>query len=122
MTTTAITAAKGALKLVPLYIQHPATIGQDTMLGAAAEACERLDRVPAAALDLLDAFEAVRRVLPQGYTAFVTPTSSAIKPYGAVVLDGAGQLAATAAAKSIEGLAQLIRLRIPQGGAGELCA
>lgn len=113
MNQNAIRDAIGALKLVPMHFDHPRTVLSATLYGAAVEAVGRLEQVPPAAIELLEAFRAVKGVCRDGDTAYVTATTSPERPYGAVVVDAAGRLAASANGKTIEGLAELIRLRLP---------
>ncbi|WP_312374338.1 hypothetical protein [Stutzerimonas nitrititolerans] len=110
---TCIDDAIGALKLVPLHFSHPSMISRATVIGAACEALARLESMPARSNELLEAFRKVRQVLREGDTAYVTPTTCPERPYGAVVVDASGRLVATATGKTVEGLAELIRLRLP---------
>lgn len=113
MSQNAIRDAIVALKLVPMHFDQPHTISRSTLYGAAAEALARLERLPPAAVELAETYRAVANVCRTGDTAYVTPTTSPERPYGAVVVDATGRLAASATGKTIEGLAELIRLRLP---------
>ncbi|MHB0844730.1 hypothetical protein ACYCGP_18095 [Stutzerimonas nitrititolerans] len=110
---TCIDDAIGALKLVPLHFSHPSMISRATVIGAACEALARLEAMPARSNELLEAYRKVRQVLRDGDTAYVTPTTCPERPFGAVVVDATGRLAASATGKTVEGLAELIRLRLP---------
>ena len=121
MKTNPITAAIGALKLVPIVHNHPGVVCADALLGAAREAVERLEAIDPAALELAEVYRTVAAELATGQTLYVTPTTDAERPYGAVVTDAAGQLIVTAAGKTIEGLAMLVRMRLP-AGRGEAAA
>ena len=45
-TPNAINSAVGALKLVPMYLNHPTVISRATLIGASAEAVELLEALP----------------------------------------------------------------------------
>ncbi|GAB7528896.1 hypothetical protein PS3A_13050 [Pseudomonas sp. 3A(2025)] len=108
----AITQAVGALKLIPMYLNHPTVISRATLIGASAEALVMLEALPAAATELAEVFRAVDAVVHEGQTAYVTPTKSPSHPFGAVIADDLGRLVATAVGKSKEGLAELIRMQL----------
>ncbi|WP_348658228.1 hypothetical protein [uncultured Stutzerimonas sp.] len=115
MNSNPITDAIGALKLVPIVHYHPDVVSADAMLGAAREAVERLQAIDPAALELAEVYRVVAAELAPGQTLYVTPTTDAVRPYGAVVTDAAGVLIVTAAGKTIDGLAMLVRMRLPAG-------
>lgn len=121
MSQNAITSAVGALKLVPLFLNHPTVISRATLTGAAVEALTLLEGLPPAAVELIEAFRCVDQVIGEGHVAYVTPTNSPEYPLGAVVADTQGHIRATATGKTKEGLAELIRLKLghPQEGPGE---
>lgn len=121
MKSNPILDAIGALKLVPIVHYHPDIVSADAMLGAAREAIERLQAIDPAALELAEVYRVVAAELAPGQTLYVTPTTDAERPYGAVVTDAAGALIVTAAGKTIDGLAMLIRMRLP-AGRGEAAA
>ena len=121
MSQNAITSAVGALKLVPMFLNHPTVISRATLTGAAAEALTLLEGLPPAAVELIEAFRCVEQVIAEGQVAYVTPTNSPEFPLGAVVADANGQVCAAASGKTKEGLAELIRLKLlpPTEGRGE---
>ncbi|MBP1087038.1 MULTISPECIES: hypothetical protein [Pseudomonas] len=115
MTLNAITHAVGALKLVPMHLNHPTIVSRSTLIGATSEALSMLDGLPTVTAELAEVFRMVDAVLLEGQVAYVTPTRCPERPYGAVVADLKGRLCATATGKSKEGLAELIRLQlVPQ--------
>jgi phosphoenolpyruvate carboxylase len=124
MTQTAITHAIGALKLVPMFLNHPTVISRATLIGATTEALAMLAVLPPVTSELAEAFRLVDAVTHDGQIAYVTPTNSPERPYGAVVADAAGRLLATATGKTKQGLAELIRLQLvpQQEGFGESVA
>lgn len=124
MKQNAIIQAMGALKLVPMYLNHPTIISRATIIGASAEAVALLEGLPSITVELAEVFRCVDAVIHEGQTAYVTPTQSPEFPYGAVVADLQGRICATAMGKTKEGLAELIRLKLlpPQEGYGESAA
>lgn len=121
MKSNPILDAIGALKLVPIVHHHPGVVCAEAMLGAAREAVERLEAIDPAALELAELYRVVAGELAPGQMLYVTPTTDAVRPYGAVVTDEGGQLIVTAAGKTIDGLAMLVRMRLP-AGCGEAVA
>jgi len=124
MSQNAITQAVGALKLVPVFINSPGIISRATIIGAAHEAVTLLEGLPPVTAELVEVFRMVDAVLLDGQVAYVTPTRSPERPYGAVVADQLGRLCATATGKTKEGLAELIRLQLVprKEGFGEVSA
>lgn len=119
---TVITHAIGALKLVPMYLNHPTVISRATLIGASSEALAMLEDLPPVTSELAEVFRLVDAVVHDGQTAYVTPTKSPETPYGAVVADTEGRLLATAVGKTKEGLAELIRMQLARpssAGSGE---
>lgn len=124
MSQNAIIQAIGALKLVPMALNAPLVISRDTLIGAAAEAVDLLEALPALTVELAEVFRCVDAVIGDGQIAYVTPVKCEEYPYGAVVADVQGNVLAAAKGKSKEGLADLIRLKlVPQKeGYGEVSA
>lgn len=122
MNQNAITHSIGALKLVPMYLNHPTIVSRATLIGATSEALAMLEGLPPVTSELAEVFRLVDAVVHDGQTAYVTPTKSPEHPYGAVVADEQGHLVATAVGKSAAGLAELIRMQLARpnpAGAGE---
>jgi hypothetical protein len=124
MNNTAITHAVGALKLVPMFLNHPTIVSRATVIGATTEALEMLEGLPPVTSELAEVFRLVDSVVQNGQVAYVTPTNSPERPYGAVVADAYGRLLATATGKTPRGLAELIRLQLlpTAEGSGEQVA
>lgn len=124
MSRNAITQAIGALKLVPMSLNHPLVISRATLIGASAEAVQLLEALPPVNAELAEVFRLVDAVIGEGQIAYVTPTKSPEYPYGAVVADQRGNVCAAAMGKSKEGLAELIRFKLlpPSEGVGENAA
>lgn len=115
MKPNAINSAVGALKLVPMYLNHPTVISRATLIGASAEAVALLEALPCVSVELAEVFRCVDAVIADGQVAYVTPVKCPEYPYGAVVADTQGNVLAAAKGKSKEGLAELIRLKlVPQ--------
>lgn len=121
MKPNAINSAVGALKLVPMFLNHPTVISRATLIGASAEAVALLEALPCVSVELAEVFRCVDAVIAEGQIAYVTPVKCPEYPYGAVVADVEGNVLAAAKGKSKEGLAELIRLKlVPQKeGQGE---
>ncbi len=111
-TPNAINTALGALKLVPMYLNHPTVISRATLIGASAEAVALLESLPCVSVELVEVFRCVDAVIADGQIAYVTPVKCPEYPYGAVVADAGGNVLAAAKGKSKEGLAELIRLKL----------
>ncbi len=111
-TPTAINSAVGALKLVPMYLNHPTVISRATLIGASAEAVALLESLPCVSVELAEVFRRVDAVIGDGQIAYVTPVKCPEYPYGAVVADAKGNVLAAAKGKSKEGLAELIRRKL----------
>jgi len=112
MKPNAINSAIGALKLVPMFLNHPTVVSRATLIGASAEAVELLEALPCVSVELAEVFRCVDAVIAEGQIAYVTPVKCAEYPYGAVVADAKGNVLAAAKGKSKEGLAELIRLKL----------
>jgi len=121
MSLNAITQAIGALKLIPMFLNHPTVISRATLIGASVEAIQLLESLPPVSAELAEVFRCVDAVIGEEQIAYVTPTKSPEYPYGAVVADQHGNICAAAMGKSKEGLAELIRLKLlpPLEGHGE---
>lgn len=121
MKQNAINSAVGALKLVPMFLNHPTVISRATLIGASAEALALLEALPCVSVELAEVFRCVDAVIANEQIAYVTPINCPEYPYGAVVADANGNVLAAAKGKSKEGLAELIRLKlVPQSeGYGE---
>ncbi|MDR6580740.1 hypothetical protein [Pseudomonas extremaustralis] len=121
MKTNAINSAVGALKLVPMFLNHPTVISRATLIGASAEAVALLESLPCVSVELAEVFRCVDAVIGEGQVAYVTPVKCAEYPFGAVVADSMGNVLAAAKGKSKEGLAETIRLKLAplQEGHGE---
>lgn len=121
MKQNAINSAVGALKLVPMFLNHPTIISRATLIGASAEAVALLEALPYLSVELAEVFRCVDAVIADDQIAYVTPVNCPEYPYGAVVADAMGNVLAAAKGKTKEGLSELIRLKLlPQSeGFGE---
>lgn len=110
-----IDSAIGALRLYALHVQHPTTIAQDLALDAGAEAITRLQLVGRDALQLAEAYTAVRAITEPHLTVTVAPPNRS-GLLTAMIHDGP-HLMQTVLAKTPEGLAELLRVRIQEAQA-----
>jgi hypothetical protein len=111
-TPNAINSAVGALKLVPMRLNHPTMISRATLIGASPEAVALLESLPYVSVGLAEVFRCVDAVIGEGQITYVTSVKCPEYPYGAVVADAKGNVLAAAKGKSKEGLAELIRLKL----------
>lgn len=64
---------------------------------------------------LLMLFTALWAITPVGWLPYVTLTSNPEQPLGAVIVDAAGNLAATGTGESVDSLVAHLRHRLAQG-------
>ncbi|MCY1363455.1 hypothetical protein D9M69_502180 [compost metagenome] len=115
MKPTPIRDAIGVLKLTGMHLNNPTAIDATLVRDAAEECIERLEQIPAESLALADLYRALLAITPRGWLPHVTLTNLPSHPLGAVVTDEAGNIAARAVGKTVEGLALNIRHRLPAG-------
>lgn len=109
--TSATQHAIGALKLASLHLDHPSVVPASALRGACAEAILHLQAAMPHADDLGRLYSALLAVTPRGLLPHVTLTGNPATPYGCVITNAAGQLVDCQVGKTIEGIAELIRLR-----------
>lgn len=114
-TQNPIADAIGALKLVGMHFSAPTAYPADALQAAAEECVERLAALPQQATQLAVLYAALVAVTPRGWLPHVTLTNDALRPFGAVVTDEAGNIAASGYGKSIDGLVALVSARLPAG-------
>lgn len=121
MNLNAITHAVGALKLVPMFLEHPTIVSRATLIGATSEALAMLQGLPMVTAELAEVFRLVDAVVQKGQVAYVTPTKNTDNPYGAVVADTDGTLLAAATGSTPRQLAAAIeeQLLLKAEGSGE---
>ncbi|AVO51238.1 hypothetical protein [Ectopseudomonas mendocina] len=115
---TAITDAIGVVKLVSLHHANPSAVSAATVRDAAEECIERLQAIPPLALELAALYCALLAILPARWLPYVTCTVDTERPFGAVITDEAGNIAATGTGKTVEGLATLIATKLGHNPAG----
>lgn len=117
-----IADAIGVVKLVSMHHANPGTVSADTVRDAADECIQRLQGIPPQALELAALYCALFALLPNRWLPYVTLTGDTERPFGAVITDEAGNIAATATGKTVEGLATLIAAKLsrPMAGCGEV--
>jgi len=115
MTTSATQHAIGALKLTSLHLDHPTVVPAKVLRGACSEAIAHLQANHPHADDLGRLWCALFAVLPRGFLPHVTLTPEPAAPFACVITDGTGSVVDRQAGKTIEGITELIRLRLPAG-------
>ncbi|MDG9926144.1 MULTISPECIES: hypothetical protein [unclassified Pseudomonas] len=121
MNSNPITDAVGVLKLTDMHFNNPTAVEATTVRAAAAECIQRLEGIPAAAIQLAELYTALGAIIPRGWLPFVTLTNDPVRPLGAVITDEAGNIASHARGKTVDSLVALLRLRLP-AGRGEAAA
>lgn len=112
-----ITDAIGVVKLTRLHFQNPTAVPAEVVRDATEECLRRLEHIPPAALQLVGLYTALLAVAPHGWLPHVTLTPDPSHPYGAVIVDEAGNIAASAKGKSVDGIVALMRIRLANVGA-----
>ncbi|WP_043309537.1 hypothetical protein [Pseudomonas sp. ML96] len=121
MKSNPIIDAIGVLKLTDMHFNNPTAVPAATVRAAAEECITRLETIPALAVQLGALYTALGAVTPAGWLPFVTLTTDPVRPFGAVVTDEAGNIAAHGIGKTVDSLVELVRLRLP-AGRGEAAA
>ena len=116
-----ITDAIGVVKLAGMHFNNPTAMPAAVVRDAAAECIERLEGIPAQALELVGLYTALLAFMPRGWLPHVTLTTDPVRPFGVVVTDEAGNIASHARGKTVDSLVELLRLRLP-AGRGEAAA
>ncbi|WP_275629049.1 hypothetical protein [Pseudomonas sp. 273] len=114
-TPNPIADAVGTLKLVGMHFAAPTAYPADVLQAAADECIDRLGALPQEAAQLGLLYAALVAITPRGWLPHVTLTTDAVRPFGAVVTDEAGNIAARGAGKTVEGLVALVSARLPAG-------
>ncbi|MFU6657256.1 hypothetical protein ACM79B_16420 [Pseudomonas aeruginosa] len=114
-TPNPIADAVGTLKLVGMHFAAPTAYPADALLAAAAECIDRLDTQPQEATQLALLYTALVAITPRGWLPHVTLTNDEVRPYGAIVTDAAGNIAASGLGKTVNGLVALVSARLPAG-------
>lgn len=110
-----ITDAIGVVKLAGMHFQNPTAVPAEVVRDAAAECIQRLESIPERALELLSLHSALATIVPRDWLPYVTLTTDPVRPFGAVITDEAGNIAASGAGKTVDSLVALLRLRLPAG-------
>lgn len=115
MKPTLIQDAIGVLKLTDMHLNNPNAISADTLRAASNECIARLEQVNPEALQLVTLFSLLFALLPAGWLPYVTLTTDAVRPFGTVITDEAGNIACRETGKSVDGLVALVQARLPVG-------
>lgn len=115
MTISANQHAIGALKLTRLYLDHPSVVPANVLRDACTDAIARLRLDHPCAENLGRLWCALFDVLPLGYLPHVTLNKDPAAPFACVITDSNGNVVDRQAGKTIEGITELIRLRLPAG-------
>lgn len=115
MNSNPVTDAIGVLKLTDMHFNNPTAVHASTVREAADECIQRLESIPAEALQLVTLYTALWGILPRGWLPFVTLTTDPVRPFGAVITDEAGNIAARDKGKTVDSLVCLLRARLPAG-------
>ena len=110
-----ITDAIGVVKLASMHFNNPTAMPATVVRDASAECIERLEGIPAQALELVGLYTALLAFMPRGWLPHVTLTTDQVRPFGVVVTDEAGNIATHARGKTVDSLVELLRLRLPAG-------
>lgn len=110
-----IADAVGTLKLVGMHLTAPTAYPADILQDAATECIERLAALPQSTIELGDLYCCLVAITPRGWLPHVTLTTDPARPFGAVITDEAGNVAARHTGKTIEGLVTILRARLPAG-------
>lgn len=116
-----ITDAIGVVKLADMHFRNPTAVDAATVQAASAECIQRLEAIRPEALQLVALYTALLAITPAGWLPHVTLTTDPVRPFGAVVTDEAGNIAARDKAKTVDNLVALLRARLP-AGCGEAAA
>ena len=110
-----ITDAIGVVKLADLHFRNPTAVDAATVRDASAECIQRLEAISPEALQLVRLYTALLAITPYGWLPHVTLTTDPARPFGAVITDEAGNIAARDKGKTVDSLVALLQLRLPAG-------
>lgn len=110
-----ITDAIGVVKLTAMHFNNPTAMPAAVVRDAVTECIQRLEGIPEQAMALVTLHAALQAIMPAGWLPHVTLTTDPRRPFGAVITDEAGNLAARGLGKSVDSLVELLRLRLPAG-------
>lgn len=114
-TPNPITDAIGVVKLTAMHFNNPTAVPAEVVRDASAECIQRLVAIQPEALHLVTLYTALLAITPVGWLPHVTLTHDPLRPFGAVITDEAGNIAARDKGKTVDSLVALLRLRLPEG-------
>ncbi|WP_205466161.1 hypothetical protein, partial [Klebsiella pneumoniae] len=74
---------------------------------------DRLAGQPQEVAQLALLYAALVAITPRGWLPHVTLTNDEVRPYGAIVTDAAGNIAASGLGKTVNGLVAVVSARLP---------
>lgn len=110
-----ITDAIGVVKLAGMHFQNPTAVPANVVRDASTEVLQRLEAIQPEALQLVTLYTDLLAITPAGWLPHVTLTTDPLRPFGAVITDEAGNVAAWDKGKTVDSLVALLRLRLPAG-------
>ena len=110
-----ITDAIGVVKLAGMHFQNPTAVPANVVRDASTEVLQRLESIQPEALQLVTLYTDLLAITPVGWLPNVTLTTDPLRPFGAVITDEAGNVAARDKGKTVDSLVALLRLRLPAG-------
>jgi hypothetical protein len=110
-----ITDAIGVVKLAGMHFQNPTAVPANVVRDASTEVLQRLESIQPEALQLVTLYTDLLAITPAGWLPHVTLTTDPLRPFGAVITDEAGNVAAWDKGKTVDSLVALLRLRLPAG-------
>ncbi|HCF3784943.1 TPA: hypothetical protein NIE47_001466 [Pseudomonas aeruginosa] len=112
-TPNPIADAVGTLKLIGMHFAAPTAYPADALQAAATECIDRLAGQPQEVSQLALLYAALVAITPRGWLPHVTLTNDEVRPYGAIVTDAAGNIAASGLGKTVNGLVAVVSARLP---------
>lgn len=114
-TPNPITDAIGVVKLTSMHFQNPTAVSARVVRDASSEVLHRLEAINPEALHLVALYTALLAITPIGWLPHVTLTNDLARPFGAVITDEAGNVAAWDKGKTVDSLVAQLQLRLPAG-------
>lgn len=114
-TPNPITDAIGVVKLTGMHFQNPTAVSASAVRDASVEVLQRLDAINPEAFHLVTLYTSLLAITPLGWLPHVTLTNDLERPFGAVITDEAGNVAAWDKGRTVDSLVAQLQLRLPAG-------